>query len=369
MNREEALKLLRGGPLGRREWEDFRRSECEVPDLDGSNLNQVNLEGLDLSGCSFQGSNFSGARLIRTNMQSIYAPESNFSGADLVGINLQNANLDSCQFNSANLSAADLNGSILSRTSFSRANLASANLKKAYLVDADLSDVVLRRSNFSAAEFGYTVLAANISQVYGLDDVIHKAPSHISLQSILSCKGKLPEQFLRGCGVKEQDINYFRSRINDSSDFYSCFISYSHDDNVFANKLYEKLQKRGVRCWLDEHQLLPGDDIYDEIDRGIKMWEKILLCCSEASLQGSPWVDREIDKALQKEEELWHQHGRKILSLIPLNLDDYMFKWNSGKASMLKSRVAADFKQWQTSNELFDAAVEKILQALKMNIG
>ena len=365
MNREEALELLRSGPSGRREWGDFRRSECEVPDLDGSDFNQVNLEGLDLSGCSFRGADFSGARLLRTNMRSTYASASNFNGADLVGINLQHANLDSCQFNSANLSAADLSDSILSRTSFSRANLANANFKRAYLVDADLSDVVVRRSNFSAAEFGYTVLAANISQVIGLDDVIHKARSHISLQTILSCKGKLPEKFLRGCGVKEQDINYFRSRINDSSDFYSCFISYSHDDKVFANKLYEKLQGRGVRCWLDEHQLLPGDDIYDEIDLGIKMWEKILLCCSRASLEGSPWVDREIDKALQKEEALWHQQNRKILSLIPINLDDYMFKWSSGKASMLKSRLAADFRHWQTSSESFDAAVEKILLALK----
>ena len=49
------------------------------------------------------------------------------------------------------------------------------------------------------------------------------------------------------------------------------------------------------QIWLDEHQMLPGDDIYEQIDRGIRHWDKILLCCSEASLT-SWWVDNEIPR-------------------------------------------------------------------------
>ncbi len=44
-------------------------------------------------------------------------------------------------------------------------------------------------------------------------------------------------------------------------EFYSCFVSYSHADKSFARRLYDTLQGRGIRCWLDEHELLPGDDI------------------------------------------------------------------------------------------------------------
>jgi hypothetical protein len=366
MDRDKALTLLKGGPAGRARWQAFRRSGGQPPELNGAHLHHVNLEGLDLSHCSLQRVDFSGARLTRTNFQSAYAPTADFSGADLVGANLQKANLDSCQFNSANLIAADLRDSILSRTSFSRASLVSANLSGSYLVDADLSDVALRRTNVTAAEFGYTVLAANISMTIGLDKIIHKAPSHVSLETILSCQGKLPVKFLRGCGVDEQDIEYFRNRVNEPSTYCSCFISYSHHDKSFAHKLYNRLQENGVRCWLDNHQLLPGDDIYDEIDQGIKSWDKVLLCCSKASLAGSPWVDREIDKALQKEETLWHQLNAKSLSLIPLNLDDYLYKWNSGKASILKSRLAADFRNWQTDAESFDKALDKILTALRV---
>src|SRR3974377_1779727 len=43
-------------------------------------------------------------------------------------------------------------------------------------------------------------------------------------------------------------------------------------------RLHNALQGRGVRCWLDEKQLLPGDDIYEQVDRGVRLWEKVLLC-------------------------------------------------------------------------------------------
>jgi hypothetical protein len=44
-----------------------------------------------------------------------------------------------------------------------------------------------------------------------------------------------------------------------------------------------------IRCWLDEHQLLPGDDLHEGIDRGIRLWDKVLLCASKASL-ANWWV-------------------------------------------------------------------------------
>jgi len=66
--------------------------------------------------------------------------------------------------------------------------------------------------------------------------------------------------------------------------FYSCFISYSQEDKSFARRLHDTLQGRGIRCWLDERQLLPGDDIYHRVDEGIRFWDKVLLRCSEHSL-------------------------------------------------------------------------------------
>jgi hypothetical protein len=89
----------------------------------------------------------------------------------------------------------------------------------------------------------------------------------------------------------------------------------------------------------------PGDDISRELEQGIYLWDKFLLCASKNSLT-SLWVEREIKTAFEKEEALRKERGKRILKLIPLNLDGYMFTddWDLGVlANEIRSRVAADF--------------------------
>ena len=151
-------------------------------------------------------------------------------------------------------------------------------------------------------------------------------------------------------------------------DFFSVFISYSHEDSAFSLRLYNALQSSGVRAWLDKKQMLPGDDIYEEVHKGIRSWDKLLLCCSKSSLS-SWWVDSEIDEAFQKERELFKTRGHKVLALISLDLDGFLLdEWSTGKSQQVKSRLAADFRDWK-SPVSFEASLEGLLSGLRADAG
>ncbi len=269
--------------------------------------------------------------------------------AKLFGAELQNANLENAGLLRAFLYHGQLQGANLRRAELAQANLSYADLSGVNLDEARMDNTILSGSNLSGAT--------------GLEACDHGGPSSIDLETI-QLSGNFPINFLRGCGLSDRFIDYIPSLLDNPLEFYSCFISYSHVDKVFARRLHDTLQGRGIRCWRDEKQLLPGHDIYDEVDRGIRLWDKILLCCSKASLQ-SWWVDNEIGKAFAKEQLLMKDRGQKVLALIPIDLDGYLFKWQNGKADEVRRRYAANFTNWQKDEGAFEREVEKVVRALR----
>ena len=332
---------------GREAWNQWRLKHGSRVDLSG-----VHLPGKDLRG---------------TLLVNVDLGRADLRRAMLSGVDLKRSRLSEAILRNADLSGADLEQVRLRDAQLQRACLVNANFKGAYLVGANLQGADLKGADFSLAQFGWTVLGdLDLRNVKGLETVYHAAPSTIGTDTVYQSKGRIPELFLRGCGVQDAFMTFARSLVGDPIEFYSCFISYSHADKSFAVQLHDTLQNRGIRCWLDEKQLLPGHDIYDEVDRGVRLWDKVLLCCSQKSLT-SWWVDLEIATAFEKEQQLTKQRGWKVQTIIPLNIDGYLFSedWISGYRAEIRRRLAADFTGKDRDQNHFDTQIENLVRALR----
>ena len=336
-------------------------------------LNMALLSETNLTSANLHGADLSDADLIRANLRWInlhnaYLARADLRGADLIRADLLNADLDGANLGEADLSGADLSGATLGETDLSEADLNGTALTRANLLKTNL-----RGTNLSHAHLYETIfIDTDLKAVKGLEHCQHHGPStldHRTLQQ--SGPLPLPLAFLRGCGLPNTLIDYLPSLLNQPIQYYSCFISYSHADKAFAQRIYDALQGKGIRCWFDEHDIPPGSDIHEEIDFGIRIWDKTLLCCSKSSLTSSWWVDNEIETAFAKERQIMKERSEKVLALIPLDLDGYLFSddFKSGKKQQLHRRKAVDFHNWKHDHDKFEQQLDKVIRALQLDGG
>lgn len=76
------------------------------------------------------------------------------------------------------------------------------------------------------------------------------------------------------------------------------FLSYSHADRKFAEKIATYLRKNGVEVWLDKWEILVGDSLIQKIfEEGLSKCDVFLILLSNESVKSS-WVQRELDVAM-----------------------------------------------------------------------
>lgn len=405
MANEEHLKILKQGVKGWNQWRDKNATkhfattvvdkkytkpfvttvvsgiDLQHADLRGVNLSQVDLSRTNLTGADLTGANLTGADLRWAFLYKAKLKEAilgkkiefggeTYHGADisqrtrLGGAQLSEADLTKTNLNGADLFGANLHGAILRNANLEQAdlsatNLRDANLKGATLIRANLSLSTLDGADFNQVTVGGTTFGdVDLSNVRGLDTVIHQGPSTIGIDVIYRSKGKIPEVFLRGAGIPDTLIAYIGSLVGQPIQYYSCFVSYSSRDQAFTERLHADLQNKGVRCWFAPEDLKIGAKTRSTVDESIRLHDKLLLVLSKHSV-ASQWVEQEVETALARERK----EERTVL--FPIRVDNAVMKIESGWPTLIKNtRNIGDFTQWK-DHDSYQKAFDRLLRDLK----
>jgi len=361
-------KHLRKIKQGVKAWNDWRRANPEiVPDLREANLTRADLSEANLSGAHLSGAHLWAAGLIETNLARADLSAADLGAADLSGAHLSEADLGAADLKETNLTRADLSEANLSEARLSGAHLSGAHLSGADLSGANLTWAYLYGADFTGVTIGYTAFGHNdLSDVKGLETVLHGGPSTIGIDTIYRSQGKIPWVFLRGAGVPDSFIEYMGSLTGKALEFYSCFISYSTKDQEFADRLYADLQNKGVRCWFAPHDIQAGKKIHEQIDAAIRMHEKLLLILSPDSMS-SEWVKTEIRKARKRERT------EKKRILFPVRLVSFeairdweLFDADEGRdlAVEIRGYYIPDFSDWK-NHDSYAKEFQNLLRDLR----
>lgn len=383
----------------------FSRANFSETDLSEANLSRSTLRYTNFSRATLYKANLAGADLSNAWLSRAYLQIADLSKANLSGAKFSEADLQDAKLEDADLTDADLSEADLSRTYLKGAKLPGANLSKAtlfhtnfsgadlsrsklflvYLSDVNLSGANLSRASLlrtvflktklEGADFTECLLDASsfndtdLSEVKGLAAVIpyNSGCSTIGIDTLYKSKGKIPEAFLKACGVPEGFIIDlpFLTEAKQAIQPYSYFINYSSQDEMFANRLCSRMRDAHLRARfaLQEQE---KSQIKDEQIRGGQIQDRWLLVLSNSSMQ-SEWVAIKLRSILKEEK----REGRRKLFPIKLADLDKIKDWSLveeaiGMDSVVKLRSydMPDFSNWKDF-DAFEAAFKHLLKFIR----
>jgi hypothetical protein len=136
---------------------------------------------------------------------------------------------------------------------------------------------------------------------------LHSALSHmlvLSKEQILHLKD-LPEKILTHLGTAR------------SAAEIRVFLCHSSADKHSVRHLYGQLRDRGMKPWLDEHDLLAGQEWKPAIIKAVRSSNVVLVCLSRSAVTKEGFVQKEIRIALDAADE----KPEGSIFLIPVRLE------------------------------------------------
>ena len=394
MANPEHLEIVKQGAKAIKEWRN--NNPKSVLDLREADLTGTDLEGADLTGADLMeailikanlieailveailaGADLSGTDLTMANIAYAF-----LSGVDLTGANLSQADLTYADLRWADLAEADLSWAILTDADLAEANLFETILSGTILSETDITKTIFRDSIFNA-----TILAAidfsTIKNLSDLESIQHVGASYIDLKTLNLSQGKIPDIFLQRCGLAPWEILSSKMYDRDLSPtalaeinnemmikrqgdpIGGIFISYSHANKAFVEKLHAALEEKGYSVWRDAHDLVAGP-LERQVFDAIRAHEVALLVLSDDSVN-SDWVEQELKAAHKKEKA----QNRPILC--PITLDNAWVKKveeeeNSVLWNQITKKNIINFKGWKKYT--FDENFTKLTKGLNRYYG
>jgi DNA-binding response OmpR family regulator len=152
-------------------------------------------------------------------------------------------------------------------------------------------------------------------------------------------------------------------------EFYSCFISHSSVDSELAERLDGDLRAEGVTAWYAPKDLRIGDKFRLQIDKSIRMHDKLLLILSESSIN-SDWVGSEVEAAFDQEQvrrRVDPELRGNTNVLFPIRIDDSVMGIQDGwPAGIRRTRHIGDFRDWKNP-DAYREAVKRLIRDLRFS--
>jgi len=123
------------------------------------------------------------------------------------------------------------------------------------------------------------------------------------------------------------------------------FISHSHQDKDFVDKLAAHLIKHNAHVWVDRWEIKVGESILNKVQQEIQSASAVLFVLSKASVE-SEWCKKELSAGLMRELE------EKAVTVLPVLLEKCTIP------PFLKEKKYADFTQ------NFDFGLKGIVDAI-----
>lgn len=123
------------------------------------------------------------------------------------------------------------------------------------------------------------------------------------------------------------------------------FLSYSHSDSAFAEKLAAHLVDEGARIWVDKWELRVGDSIVERVQEAVGGADAVLVVLSPDSVE-SQWCKKELATGLVRELD------EKRVVVLPILYRDCEIP------PFLRDKRYADFR------ESFDEGLKETLEAV-----